>query len=263
MCAHGICRQGEAVHACPNARVSLCEPSRSLEIPSIKSPLCSNKHDRSAPPRTHVQRARDHSRAAHCARTHSGRAHVCADGGADDRVSATICLHPCALRRQRALRCRLARRLGSRHLDVRHLRAHPRRSQPLALQRRVVVGFRLPGCTTIRIAAIHGFHGAERCRRRRRASPHPFRRIVADGRRLGCDFRSDGRGDTVCVPARRSARTMARSRRGVSGTGSAACRQPSRSARDRGLLAGLLAFSAFDPVPSSSAPNGGQGQRPV
>ncbi len=30
-----------------------------------------------------------------------------------------------------------------------------------------------------------------------------------------------------------------------------------------GFLAGLLAFSAFDPVPSSSAPNGGQGQRPV
>ena len=29
-----ICRQGEAVHACPNARVSLCEPSRSLQISS-------------------------------------------------------------------------------------------------------------------------------------------------------------------------------------------------------------------------------------
>jgi len=30
-----------------------------------------------------------------------------------------------------------------------------------------------------------------------------------------------------------------------------------------GFLAGLLAFSAFDPVPRSSAANGGQGQRPV
>ncbi len=30
-----------------------------------------------------------------------------------------------------------------------------------------------------------------------------------------------------------------------------------------GFLAGLLAFSAFDPVPSASAPKGGQGQRPV
>jgi membrane associated rhomboid family serine protease len=30
-----------------------------------------------------------------------------------------------------------------------------------------------------------------------------------------------------------------------------------------GFLAGLLAFSAFDPVPISGAANGGKGQRPV
>ena len=81
-------------------------------------------------------------------------------------------------------------------------------------------------------------HGDDRCRRRRSASRHPFRRTVADGRRLGRDFRSHGRGGTVCVPAWRPARAVARSRRGVSGAGSAA----PTSLRDPRVIAFLLVW---------------------
>ena len=88
------------------------------------------------------------------ARARSRPAVVGADAGADDRVPAAVCLHTRALRRQRAARHRLAGRLGGRHLDVRHLCVHPRRSQPPDLQRRVVPGFRLAGGAAIRSPAI-------------------------------------------------------------------------------------------------------------
>ena len=56
---------------------------------------------------------------------------------------------------------------GRRRLDLRHLCAAPRRHQPSGLQRRLAAGLRLAGGATIRTAAIHGFHGGDRRRRRR------------------------------------------------------------------------------------------------
>ena len=154
--------------------------------------------------------------------------------GADDRVSAALCLHSGTLRPQRPPRPCLAGRLGGRRLDLRHLRAHPRRPRAICSSTPCgCLAFGSPVAQTIRVAAIHGIHGLDRCRGRRRASRHSFRRIIADGRRLGGDFRRHGRGDTFRVPARRPARIVARSHRGESGSGGAARRESSRSSRAR------------------------------
>jgi hypothetical protein len=107
------------------------------------------------------------------------------------------------------------------------------------LQRRVALGIRIAGRATIRSAAVLGLHGDDRCRRGSCAPGHAFRGIAADDRRIGFDFRSHGRGDALSVPARRSTRTVAGSRRGLSGACSAADIKLARPARAR-LPAGMV-----------------------
>ena len=181
-----------------------------------------------------------------------------------------------------AARRGLAGRLRRRYLDLRHLCADPRRSQSSGLQCRMAAGLRLAGRATIWSAAFLAFMAVDCRRRRRRASRHPFRRIAADDRRLGVDLRSDGGGDAVCIPARRSARGVAGPRRTLIGCRPRRCRRAcairacwhscwygsaSTSVRRGpigipgveqavawqahigGFLAGLFGFAAFDPIP--------------
>src|SRR5262249_18982762 len=69
-------------------------------------------HVRSAAPRTNTQRARRRGGVARAARAHLCGICACPDAGADDRVSAAVCLRSRTLRSRRAARRGLARRVA-------------------------------------------------------------------------------------------------------------------------------------------------------
>ena len=225
------------------------------------------------------------------------RARMGADARARHRAAAG-CSRSCrrATTSSIARRRRVAGRARRGHLDLRHLRAAPRRLDASRLQRGLAARLRHAGGAPVRRACASSLFFAVT------AAGGALAHLAvhagdarADGRRVGGDLRHHGGRDALCVPARRpAAPARQRSGRRLPRAGAAAARGAARSARADflgvwfglnccsasarssldggeqaiawqahigGFLAGLLCFALFDPVqPARFGDSGGPDQ---
>ena len=128
-------------------------------------------------------------------------------------IPVDVLVHSSALFSDRAGRGNIAWRVGRRDLDVCHLCVHSCRSHSSRIQCTVAVAFRECSGSPIwgpAFSCLLRGDGGGRCGS---ASCDPCWRVRAGGWGLGGDLRHDGGRHSICIPARRSARVLARSER--------------------------------------------------
>ena len=129
---------------------------------------------------------------------------VCVHAGGHERIHPHVCVHPGPLQRGPAVRRTTSGRIRRRHLDLHHLRLHPRRLQSPGIQLHLAPRLRQRAGAALRCRTLPGIFRADRRRRGGRSPHRSFWRAFAGDRRLGRDFGRDGRRHPICVPERRA-----------------------------------------------------------